>query len=225
MYVMEKYLQTENVVMSDENMYINFQEWVDGHIDVLCITGYSGSGKSTLGKVLEKEYNCTLIELDVYRDEWIKDYILKNFKYLTIENKNFIIKNVHTTWELSKYLKSIDHDNKYEDYYYNVEKVLWYKELVKLVFHNNKRIILEGIWLSFLDDIYIKRMRTKIACIIMGTSVIKSTTRSMIRNMKTAKLATLWDYIDYSRHEIVNQYHLIKYMTKLIDNFKTIISK
>ncbi len=214
----------DNVVISGKDRLINYQGWVDGYINVLCIIGYSGSGKSTLGTKLKNKYDCHLIDLDSYRDNWIKNYILKNLKYLTSDDIRYIELYIHSTWELTKYFKYVDYDNKYKDYY-NVVNVLWNQELVRLILHSNKRIILEGIWISLLNDVKIDHIKSKISCIIMDTSVIKSVYRSMARNMQSSSIFTLWDYIHFGINEIRNQYTLVKFLVKAINDFKIIMTK
>jgi len=81
----------------NNNYELNFNEWINGQNNILYVTGLMGSGKTTFTKLLAKQYNCPLIELDMFIKEKIdqkikdaynnKDFIDYFFKELNKETK------------------------------------------------------------------------------------------------------------------------------------------
>jgi hypothetical protein len=53
------------IVISEDDIYINFDKFVSKKEHVLLITGLSGGGKSTLGKKMAEKYNAYYVEMDV----------------------------------------------------------------------------------------------------------------------------------------------------------------
>ncbi len=56
----------ENIFFSSDDVYYNFDKWVNSKDGKLCVTGYTGSGKTTISRQLAKKYNVKLIQLDSY---------------------------------------------------------------------------------------------------------------------------------------------------------------
>ena len=53
------------IVMSDKDIYVNYNDWLQSKSHVLIVTGIPGSGKSTLAKKLAQQFNVHYVELDV----------------------------------------------------------------------------------------------------------------------------------------------------------------
>jgi gluconate kinase len=58
---------SEALMFSTDDLQLRVDEWEQGKIKTLFITGYLGSGKTHTGKELAKEYNAKFIELDCYK--------------------------------------------------------------------------------------------------------------------------------------------------------------
>lgn len=113
----------ENIIFSSNDIYYNFDKWVNSKDGKLCITGYTGSGKTTLAKQLAKKYNIQLIELDSYINENDKDNdYVKELK----KNKQF---------------------DKLQDYY---QKLI--ETTINNVVNNRHKLIIEGIQLFLYSD-------------------------------------------------------------------------
>lgn len=66
--LLEHYLNSlyENIIFSSNNIYYQYEKFIDSNNGKLFITGYTGSGKSTLASKLANKHNIRLIELDNY---------------------------------------------------------------------------------------------------------------------------------------------------------------
>ena len=89
---------------NDLNLRVN--EWKQGKIKTLFITGYLGSGKTVTGKELAKKYNAEFIELDSYREKEINRLIKKDISKITTEQVDklwdTILKDLECRIELNK---------------------------------------------------------------------------------------------------------------------------
>lgn len=70
-------------VKETNNYENNLDKWISGENKILYITGLMGSGKSTIGRQLSKQYNCQLLELDLF-DKTIDE------KYKKLEDREYI---------------------------------------------------------------------------------------------------------------------------------------
>jgi len=68
----------ESWIISDDDFYYNFDDWLQDKNKILFIIGLSGSGKTTLGNHLANKYNGVLISID---DIWMP--ILREYKKKT----------------------------------------------------------------------------------------------------------------------------------------------
>lgn len=68
--VNEGFIPTMEAMLRDKkNLEYRFDQWVNGQISLLFITGFSGSGKTTLAEQLSRKYHCKLISVDTYGSE------------------------------------------------------------------------------------------------------------------------------------------------------------
>lgn len=58
----------ENLIMKQNDIFLNFEKWKKGKNNVLYITGLSGSGKTTLGKEYALKYKAKLVSMDDCED-------------------------------------------------------------------------------------------------------------------------------------------------------------
>ena len=55
------------ILISDDDVYVNFDEFSSGKKHAIFVHGLSGSGKSTLGHKIAEQYNAAYVEIDVIR--------------------------------------------------------------------------------------------------------------------------------------------------------------
>ena len=57
-----------NTLISEDDIGVNLSRWNSGEITTLFITGISGSGKTTLANKYAKDFKCTKVHLDTFRN-------------------------------------------------------------------------------------------------------------------------------------------------------------
>ena len=57
-----------NTLISEDDIGVNLSRWNSGEITTLFITGISGSGKTTLTNKYAKDFKCTKVHLDTFRN-------------------------------------------------------------------------------------------------------------------------------------------------------------
>lgn len=119
----------ESWVISDDDFYYNFDDWINNKNKVLFIIGLSGSGKTTLGKQLVDKYNGTYIAVDDIWQPLIREYKKKTGK---------------VTSEIP------------EEEFIKIDNII--VEKLKILFNSNlkNKTIIEGIQIVKLDKKYLK---------------------------------------------------------------------
>ena len=129
-----KFLVSESVFIDDSDLKYNVDEFKDGKVDKLFITGHSGSGKTSLAKELASKYKATVIELDdllhpyKFKDKELKEYDKNLYKFFTATD-------IGKEYRLS------------EDKAKNVSILM--PEFIKWIVKQDGRYIIEGIYLMF----------------------------------------------------------------------------
>lgn len=119
----------ESWVLSDDDFYYNFDDWINNKNKILFIVGLSGSGKTTLGKQLVDKYNGTYIAVDDIWQPLIREYKKKTGKVTSeIQEEEFI----------------------------KIDNIV--VEKLKVLFNSNfkNKTIIEGIQIVKLDKKYLK---------------------------------------------------------------------
>ena len=57
-----------NTLISEDDIGVNLSRWNSGEITTLFITGISGSGKTTLANKYAKDFRCTKVHMDTFRN-------------------------------------------------------------------------------------------------------------------------------------------------------------
>ena len=57
-----------NTLISEDDIGVNLSRWNSGEITTLFITGISGSGKTTLANKYAKDFKCTKVHMDTFRN-------------------------------------------------------------------------------------------------------------------------------------------------------------
>lgn len=157
-YLLEDY--HINTLMSNKDVYLNFNKWRTGEINKCFIIGLSGSGKSVLGQKIAAEWNCYYIQLDRFRGNvWYTDEELKR-------NDPFIYEYFTKVWthgdrhNISK-LEPEDRREEFEKFVY------W-------LLDRPERMVIDGA----LDRILMNNKELKqFPMIFKGTSMLKSMAR------------------------------------------------
>jgi len=218
------YKLIQESLLSNKDIYHQFDKWEDGFINVLCIAGIGGSGKSTLSKKLAKQNKCDFIELDVYRNEYIYEMLLDKSSKLNNDQIKYIKrhKGSHASI-LFDYLINIDKSN------LTICKMISFdfinNEIPRLLHSLKNKTIIEGIWFIFMNDKNIYDIKNNYACIIMNTGDIKSAWRGMIRDSKKNELNSIMDHLRFMSTHIKYLINIFKdkEMSDSIKRFKKII--
>ena len=171
----------EGYVFDNKDIEYQVEEFKQGKVKTLFITGHSGSGKSTLGHKYEKELGITCYELDdigynyIYSDENLKEYGPELYDWFMGPGKKYRIEP-----------KVDENGNNIEPSIIDINTVEAGTSFIKYILSKNARCIVEGISIFMaLDE---KRLPIeafeKSALIIKGTSGIKSVYRSTKRDVE-----------------------------------------
>lgn len=168
------------IIISDDDIYVNFDKFVNKQEHVLFITGLSGSGKSTLGQKMADKYDAYYVETDIIAFKLMKnntiswDHIQENdkmlYKYMK-ENKLDV-----------SFMSDISFSN-----YKTTEKKKWetrVNDYIKWLISGQKdRVIIGGGNVGvFLQD---HPQYTYLPTIFKGTSLLKSIWRRVNRSKRS----------------------------------------
>ena len=174
------------LVLSQDDIYANFDKWVSKESHVLFVIGLSGSGKSTLARKMAEEYNAYYVEIDVIAfcivGQKTIDRGHNNFEY--IKRKDILLykymKEKHIDPNFLTHL-SIDpetyrHTEKEEEFKrQEIDKYIHW-----LCFEQNERAVIAGghaaVTITRHPDIY-----KDLPIIFKGTSLTKSVFRRIVR--------------------------------------------
>ena len=147
-----------NLVFSDDDFTKNLDEWKQGSIKLLFITGLSGSGKSSLAKILQSKYKADYIGLDeLYKDIATKDM---NSEIVDWYNKSHNVSISTLQWPKSE-----------QKFYYELTKIAI--EYINYKINKSKRLIIEGIQIPRIQKAAPYLFKNS-AVIIKSTSYAKS---------------------------------------------------
>jgi adenylate kinase family enzyme len=172
----------EGYIFDSKDIKYQVEEFEQGKVKALFVTGQSGSGKSTLAHKYEKELGINCYELDdinynyKFTDEQLKEYGKELCDFLTGPGKKYRI--------TEEQAKRLDQENE------SMEKTLGWKAdelcgaFIKYLLSKNTRCIVEGVNIFFaLKSGYLKPEDFKnSAVIIKGTSMVKSMKRAWDRD-------------------------------------------
>lgn len=191
------------ILMSEDDIYCNYKNWLLKKSHVIFVIGLSGSGKSTLARKLRDQYKCKLtytdtlafaiaghkraIEKGYANDRWLKENDEMLYKYLKEKNIDPLF--------LSDYKFDITKARPTRD---PAAEEIIQKEMDKyihwLCFEQKERVIIEGghgaVTIARHEQLY-----KKMPIVIKGTSVVKSMIRRTIRDADEPKDLILRPYI------------------------------
>jgi ABC-type oligopeptide transport system ATPase subunit len=166
----------EGYIFDSKDIKYQVEEFEQGKVKTLFVTGHSGSGKSTLGHKYEKELGINCYELDDigwnngFTDEQLKEYGPEIYDWFNGPGKKYrleVKKDAKGDWDLID--ASVD--------------------FIKYILSKNARCIVEGIEIFMAIDegkLKIEQFENS-AMVIKGTSGIKSVYRSTKRDVKEDK--------------------------------------
>lgn len=166
-YQIQESFHKQNIFFSENDIYVNYQDWLSGKARILLVIGQSGSGKSTLAQKIAKEYDAKYVELDKFKGNkhYDDDFLYKNQPLLM----KFFSLQPYNRDELDQKKSVNEERTKYIDWLINDIK---------------DRIVIDGGQIvDYMldrqddDDLY------KIPTIFKGTSIIKSEIRRFIRDI------------------------------------------
>lgn len=167
----------EGYIFDSKDIKYNVEEFEQGKVKTLFVTGHSGSGKSTLGHKYEKELGINCYELDdigwnyKFTDDQLKEYGPEIYEWFMGPGKKYRL-------DPSANLNLVDWD-----------LVVASADFIKFILSKNARCIVEGISIfQTLDEGLMKIEQFKnSAMIIKGTSAAKSTVRALKRDYANDK--------------------------------------
>ena len=163
-------ITNEGYVFDTNDIEYQVEEFEQGKVQTLFITGHSGSGKSTLGYKYEKELGDICYELDVIAwnynlNDWqLMAYLPDLYEWFKGPGKKYRLDSSATFGDIDLIQASTD--------------------FIRYILSKNIRCIVEGITIfQALDEGILKIEEFKnSAMIIKGTSVTKSTVRALKRD-------------------------------------------
>jgi adenylate kinase family enzyme len=168
----------EGYVFDNNDIEYNVEEFKQGKIKSLFITGHSGSGKSTLAHEYEKELGIKCYELDD---------IIYNFTLTNEQLKKYYGPELYE-WIMGPGKQyRIDPDTTIGEWKFNIIDAS--ADFIKYILAKNVRCIVEGIWLYLAlhkGILKIEEFKNS-AMIIKGTSAAKSTVRALKRDYEYDK--------------------------------------
>ena len=175
----------EGYLLSEKDVNYQVEEFKQGKVRTLFVTGHSGSGKSTLAHKYEKELGINCYELDDigwnqnFTDENLKEYGPEIYNWFMGPGKKYRIEpgtKIDATKDAPKNVVQWDLITASADF-------------IKYILSKNTRCIVEGIEIFMaLDEGKLKiEQFENSAMIIKGTSGIKSVYRSTKRDVEDDK--------------------------------------
>ena len=209
-YVNESGSEGNNIVFSEDDIYVNWEKWVSGESHVLFVIGLSGSGKSTLAKKMANEYDANYIEIDVIAFKIVGqksiergyntiDHIQKDDPFLWKYMKEKHIKPDFMS-HLSTDPDTFRHTDEEEEFKrQEVDKYIHW-----LCFEQKERVVIEGghagVTITRHPEIY-----KDLPIIFKGTSLTKSVFRRMIRAGKEGKVYSPIRWINIIRTQYLDK--------------------
>lgn len=172
-----------NSFFSEDDIYINFNDFKSKKRNFILITGLSGSGKSTLGKEVAKKYKAEYVELDAFNFGLVKRNPAEKEVMDRIKSRYLAVYTY-----IQRFHKK-DPDWMYK--YFNNKKIPLYdrktfaenegnKFIDLLINDYKKRCVIEGV---FIATYISQNNKTRFYPIIFkGTSKYTSMLRMMKRN-------------------------------------------
>jgi hypothetical protein len=185
----------ESWVISDDDFYYNFDDWINNKNKVLFIIGLSGSGKTTLGQQLANKYHCKCTSTDTIWSSILKDYKDKiGEKYYT-----------NTKKQQDQIFDKID-----------TNTINSIRTALTLPFKN--KTIIEGIDIIYLEKELLKNQ----SIIIKGSSYFKSSYQQIKRNHNDISKEGISKFLQYRvidlKGNIIN-YHKIEDLKNYLKSF------
>lgn len=197
----------EGYIFDSKDIKYQVNEFKEGKVKTLFVTGHSGSGKSTEGHKYEKELGVTCYELDdignnyIYSDENLKEYGQELYDWFMGPGKKY---------RVEPEVDENGNNTRKEPNDVDFDLVEACTSFIKYILSKNARCIVEGISIFMaLDE---KRLPIeafeKSALIIKGTSGIKSIYRSTKRDVE-------WNNSKYPDDQIKGK-ELFKYVVSKV---------
>ena len=170
----------ESYLRNKKDLYVNFEAFDSGKVNICLVTGLSGSGKSTLSDNLCKQYKATSIELDKFEhpdmeigpyssNKVYNNYFNSRQKLRTDLINNNLSNNERATEMTNALIYAIDYCNK----------------------HPEERFIIEGLQIfADIDPEHVKGL----PIVFVNTSMINSMIRKVKRDNHKYKVADLFEW-------------------------------
>ena len=158
----------EGYVFDNKDIRYNVEEFEQGKVKTLFITGHSGSGKSTLGRKYAEELKVPIYGLDE---------VIDNYKYTDEQLKEI-------GQDLYDYFQSDGSDFRINKKSEVKVPLVNSKKFIEFILKRNSRCIVEGIsiFIALHEGLLKIEQFKNSAMIIKGTSVTKSTVRALKRD-------------------------------------------
>ena len=205
----------EGYVFDNKDIEYQVEEFKQGKVKTLFITGHSGSGKSTLGRKYAEELKVPIYGLDE---------VIDNYKYTDEQLKEI-------GQDLYDYFQSDGSDFRISKRSEVRVPLVNSKKFIEFILKRNSRCIVEGIHIFALfsyDMLNIDKLKNS-AIIIKGTSGLKSAYRSIKRdylkdkeedpNIKITDTLT-FDYLKDKLSVMLKDEKVIKEIRKQVNKLK-----
>lgn len=174
-YVTESWRKS-NLFLSEDDIYNNFDKFLDGTYNFLLITGFTGSGKTTLGKQMAEKFGAEFVEMDHFA---YSIFNTKKYNLNPLTDKLIIdYKIKHKIKSIDLSLPAIDKSIILDNEFYN---------FIDYIVHlKNRKVVVEGM--QICEYLARKPEARNYPLIIKGTSKYASMFRYVKRDLK-------WEHI------------------------------
>lgn len=193
-YINESSDFDNNLVFSENDIYLNWDKWITGKSHVLFVDGLSGSGKSTIAKKMANQYDASYVEIDVIAFKIVGEKAVNknhnNFDYIRKQDP-FLWHYMHVKHISPNFLihLSVDDEFRHTDEEEEYKRQEIDKYIHWLCFEQKERVVIEGghagVTLTRNPELY-----KDFPIIFKGTSLAKSVLRRIIRAGKKGAFYT-----------------------------------
>lgn len=214
-----------NYLKNSDDIYFNYDNFLNNKSNMLFITGLSGSGKSTLAKQLTREYDAIYIELDLFCPV-VFEHILNNKQYrkpIDARYQQIILEYINT--KLKKYIKLNSKKEYIFDYkpWYSIECVHFIEYITKKLYMDKHRYIIDGFQIFEDPDMF--DIIKAFPVIVKSTPALTSYIRMRKREGDTL-LGVLHSEVVKNKLDRIPQYNnMLKSVNLFIDKMDVSLSE
>ena len=192
-YFNESGANGNNIIFSENDIYLNWEKWITGESHVIIVDGLSGSGKSTLAKKISHQSDAIYVEIDVIAFKIVGQKAIERdyCNWAFIRDRDPLLYRYMKTHNISPdFLSHLEADpvtfqHPPEQEEYKQQEIDKYIEW--LCFEQKQKVVIEGGHVGITLSKYPEKYKN-VPIIFKGTSLFKSILRRFIRSSKKGEI-------------------------------------